>query len=166
MKTIIFFTFIYLLLLLQVPKNNEEVCPHCLYIQKFENGFVVNQEQPKPYIYPDTMFEFYPIIDNIDGPKESRYFNEFKLRYKDLHYCSDSTVLTLYLPNDSIKMWNIRPRVSCKIDMWYRLTKQQEELLKKYEVKEVKIENRVTDNIYRYKMTDPKYFTKIYDLLK
>jgi hypothetical protein len=63
-------------------------------------------------------------------------------------------------------MWNIRPRISCRIEMWYRLSESQEKLLSTYAVKEIKIENRVTDNIYRYKMMDPNYFTKVYDLLK
>jgi hypothetical protein len=92
--------------------------------------------------------------------------NEFKMIYKDLHYCSDSTKLTLYIPGDSIKMWNIRPRISCQIEMWYRLSERDEQLLSKYPVNSVKIENRVTDNIYVYKMSNPYYFMKVYDSLK
>jgi hypothetical protein len=88
------------------------------------------------------------------------------MTYKDLHYCSDSTKLTLYVPGDSIKMWNIRPKISCKIEMWYRLSERGEELLSKYPVNSVKIENRVTDNIYVYKMSNPYYFMKVYDTLK
>jgi hypothetical protein len=50
--------------------------------------------------------------------------------------------------------------------MWYRLSERDEELLSKYPVNSVKIENRVTDNIYVYKMSNPYYFMKVYDSLK
>lgn len=166
MRVAILSALIIMLLMSLAPVEKNQDCSHCVYRENFEKDYDLDPKQPKPYIHPDTMFEFQPIINNIDEPKQYRYFNEFKMNYMDLHYCSDSTKLTIYLPGDSIKMWNIRPRISCKIEMWYRLNESQEKLLSKYAVTEIKIENRVTDNIYRYKMTDPNYFTKVYDLLK
>jgi WD40 repeat protein len=68
--------------------------------------------------------------------------------------------------DSSIKIWNVRPKISCKIDMWYRLSDEQQIMLSKYSVNKVKIENRVTDNIYVYRMSDPGYFIKCYDMLK
>ena len=160
-------TALFLMLILSFrPIKEDKICTHCDFVKRHETKVNLDPKQPKPYIHPDTMFEIQPIINNIDEPKQYRYFNEFKMNYRDLHYCSDSTRLTIYLPGDSIRMWNIRPRISCKIEMWYRLTESQEKLLSTYAVKEIKIENRVTDNIYRYKLTDPNYFTKVYDLLK
>jgi len=147
-----------------LPKNDD--CAHCTFIRDYETTLYIDTRQPDPYIHKDSMFIFQPIIDNIDEPKQYRYMNEFKMIYKDLHYCSDSTKLTLYIPGDSIKMWNIRPRISCQIEMWYRLSERDEQLLSKYPVNSVKIENRVTDNIYVYKMSNPYYFMKVYDSLK
>jgi hypothetical protein len=147
-----------------LPKKGD--CAHCQYVKKYETASYLDKRQPDPYIHKDSLFIFQPVIDNLDEPMKYRYMNEFKMTYKDLHYCSDSTKLTLYVPGDSIKMWNIRPKISCKIEMWYRLSERGEELLSKYPVNSVKIENRVTDNIYVYKMSNQYYFMKIYDTLK
>ena len=148
------------------PQPKTEDCTHCFYVKTYESYVNDDPRQPVPYIHKDSMFIFQPVIDNIDEPKKFQYMNEFRMTYKDLHYCSDSTKLTLYIPGDSIKMWNIRPRISCRIDMWYRLNENQENLLKLYPVNKVKIENRVTDNIYVYNMSNPYYFMKVYEKLK
>ena len=153
-----------LMSLAPLPKKGD--CAHCQYVKKYEIASYLDKRQPDPYIHKDSLFIFQPVIDNLDEPIKYRYMNEFKMTYKDLHYCSDSTKLTLYVPGDSIKMWNIRPKISCKIEMWYRLSERGEELLSKYPVNSVKIENRVTDNIYVYKMSNPYYFMKVYDSLK
>lgn len=166
MRLSLFSTLIIMLLMSLAPLPKKGDCAHCQYVKKYETASYLDKRQPDPYIHKDSLFIFQPVIDNLDEPMKYRYMNEFKMTYKDLHYCSDSTKLTLYVPGDSIKMWNIRPKISCKIEMWYRLSERGEELLSKYPVNSVKIENRVTDNIYVYKMSNQYYFMKIYDTLK
>ena len=166
MRTSVLSALFLMLLLSFRPVEEGLVCSHCDFARKYDTRVELSPEQPKEYIHTDSLFMFQPIIDNIDEPKKYWYIQEFRMTYKDLHYCSDSTRLTIYLANDSIKMWNIRPRISCRIDMWYRLTDEQQIMLSKYAINKIKIENRVTDNIYVYKMTDPGYFIKCFDMLK
>lgn len=166
MKYSIISALILMLLMSLSPIDKNQLCPHCVYIRKYEHSNPKDSNQPNPYIHKDSLFIIQPVIENIDEPKQYRYMNEFKLTYKDLHYCSDSTKLTIYLGNDSIKMWNIRPRMSCRIDMWYRYGNYESDMLSKYSIQGVKIENRVTDNIYMYKMSDPNYFIKTYNNFK
>jgi hypothetical protein len=166
MKLSIISALCLMLLISLSPVDNVQKCPHCTYIERNEPRYRTDPKQPKPYIHKDSLFIIQPVIENFDGPKEFWHMNEFRLTYKDLHYCSDSTMLTIYLANDSIKMWNIRPRISCRIDMWYRYNNRDGDLLSKYSIQGVKIENRVTDNIYMYKMTDPNYFIKTYDIFR
>lgn len=166
MRTSVLSALFLMLLLSFRPVEEGLVCSHCDFARKYDTRVELSTKQPKEYIHTDSLFMFQPIIDNIDEPKKYWYIQEFRMTYKDLHYCSDSTRLTIYLANDSIKMWNIRPRISCRIDMWYRLTDEQQIMLSKYAINKIKIENRVTDNIYVYKMTDPGYFIKCFDMLK
>jgi len=166
MRTSVLSALFLMLLLSFRPVEEGLVCSHCDFVTKYDTRVELSPKQPKEYIHTDSLFMFQPIIDNIDESKKYWYIQEFRMTYKDLHYCSDSTRLTIYLANDSIKMWNIRPRISCRIDMWYRLTDEQQIMLSKYAINKIKIENRVTDNIYVYKMTDPGYFIKCFDMLK
>lgn len=166
MRTSVLAALFLMLILSFRPIKENKICTHCDFARMYEPKVDLNPKQPKEYIHKDSLFIFQPVIDNIDEPKKYWYIQEFKMTYKDLHYCSDSTKLTLYLAGDSIKLWNVRPRISCKIDMWYRLSDDEQIMLSKYSINKVKIENRVTDNIYVYRMTDPSYFIKCYDMMK
>lgn len=166
MKPAIITSFILLLLLSLRPVDNKYDCAHCGYINKIEPTYHQDPRQPKEYIHTDSMFSIQPIIDNIDEPIKDRYIQEFRLTYKDKHYCSDSTKLTLYFDRDSITLWNVRPRMSCKITMWYRVNIDQQRIMSTKILKTIKIENRVTDNIYMYNMNDENYFIKTFKLLK
>ena len=166
MKPAIITSFILMILLSLRPIKNTYNCDHCGYTNVFESGYHQDPRQPKEYVHTDSMFSIQPIIDNIDEPIKDRYIQEFKLTYKDKHYCSDSTRLTLYFDKDSITLWNVRPRMSCKIIMWYRVNTDQQRIMSTESLKSVKIENRVTDNIYMYKMNDEEFFIKTFKLLR
>ena len=140
MRTSVLSALFLMLLLSFRPVKEGLVCSHCDFVTKYDTRVELSPKQPKKYIHTDSLFMFQPIIDNIDEPKKYWYIQEFRMTYKDLHYCSDSTRLTIYLANDSIKMWNIRPRISCRIDMWYRLTDEQQIMLSKYAINKIKIE--------------------------
>ena len=139
------------------PIGQNEPCSHCEYIKTYENkNFKLYGEQPAPYIHKDSLIIVQPIIDNVDMSKEYQYIQEFKVTYKDKHYCSDSGKLT----------YNVRNRMSCKIDAWFRLTPYQTKLISTYPTKTIVIENLVTDNVYRYEMEDPLYFIKVFKMIK
>jgi hypothetical protein len=150
-----------------IPIGQNEPCTHCEFIKTYESKDIRPYgEQPTPYIHKDSLIVVQPIIDNADMSKEFQYIQEFKVTYKDKHYCSDSSKLTFVTSVDSFSTYNIRNRVSCKIDAWFRLSPYQTKLISTYPTKTIVIENLVTDNIYRYEMKDPLYFVKAFKMLK
>lgn len=147
--------------------GQNETCSHCEYIKKYEsNSFNLYDGQPDPYIHKDSLIVVQPIIDNIDMSKEFKFIQDFKVTYKDKHYCSDSSKITFITSVDSFSTYNINNRVSCKIDAWFRLTSYQTKLISTYPTKTIVIENLVTDNIYRYELSDSSYFIKVFKTLK
>lgn len=118
--------------------------------------------QPLPYISEDGKLIIKPLLDNADMDKEYQYIQEFKVTYKDSTYCSDSSKITFITQVDSFSTYNIRNKINCNIDAFFRLTPYQIKVISKYPTYYIKIENRVTDNVYKYKMDDPNYFTKLF----
>ena len=167
MKLSIITSLILMLFLSFAPIGQNEPCTHCEFIKTYESRDIKPYgEQPAPYIHKDSLIVVQPIIDNADMTKEFQYIQEFKVTYKDKHYCSDSGKLTFVTSVDSFSTYNIRNRMSCKIDAWFRLTPYQTKLISTYPTKTIVIENLVTDNIYRYEMKDPLYFIKVFKMLK
>ena len=167
MKLSIIASLILMLFLSFIPIGQNEPCTHCEFIKTYESKDIRPYgEQPTPYIHKDSLIVVQPIIDNADMSKEFQYIQEFKVTYKDKHYCSDSSKLTFVTSVDSFSTYNIRNRVSCKIDAWFRLSPYQTKLISTYPTKTIVIENLVTDNIYRYEMKDPLYFVKAFKMLK
>lgn len=118
--------------------------------------------QPRPYISSNGNFTIQPIIDNEHLEKEYQYIQEFKVTFKDSTYCSDSSKLTFITQVDSFSTYNIRNKINCQIIAYFRLNSYQIKVISKYPTYYLKIENRVTDNVYKYKMEDPNYFTKLF----
>jgi hypothetical protein len=118
--------------------------------------------QPRPYISSSGNFSIQPILDNEELDKEYQFIQEFKVTYKDSTYCSDSSKLTFITQVDSFSTYNIRNKINCQIIAYFRLTPYQIKVISKYPTYYLKIENRVTDNVYKYKMDDPNYFTKLF----
>jgi hypothetical protein len=125
-------------------------------------SFTLNDIQPVPYFSSDGNLIIKPILDNADMDKKYQYIQEFKVTYKDSTYCSDSSKLTFITQVDSFSTYNVRNKINCKIDAFFRITPYQMKVLSKYPTYYIKIENRVTDNVYRYKMDDPNYFIKLF----
>ena len=167
MKLPIITSLILMLFLSFAPISENQTCSHCEYIKTNESkNFKLYGDQPAPYIHKDSLIIVQPIIDNADMSKEFQYIQEYRVTYKDKHYCSDSGKLTFVTSVDSFSTYNIRNRVSCKIDAWFRLSPYQTKLISTYPTKTIVIENLVTDNIYRYEMKDPLYFIKVFKMLK
>jgi hypothetical protein len=167
MKLTIITSTILMILLSFAPIGGDETCSHCEFIKKNEsNNTKLYGDQPAPYIHTDSLMVIQPVIDNIDMSKEYRFIQEIKVTYKDKHYCSDSSKITFITSVDSFSTYNVRNRVSCKINAWFKLTSYQTKLISTYPTKTIVIENLVTDNIYRYEMKDPTYFIKVFKEMK
>ena len=167
MKLTIITSLILMILLSFAPIGVDEPCSHCEFIKKNEsNNIKPYGDQPSPYIHTDSLMVIQPIIDNVDMSKEYQFIQEFKVTYKDKHYCSDSSMITFVTSVDSFSTYNVRNRVSCKIDAWFRLTSYQTRLISTYPTKTIVIENLVTDNVYRYELKDPMYFIKVFKSIK
>lgn len=166
MKTSIIIAICLLVFMAFTPFETDKPCPHCEHIAKYEERSETDPLQPKPYIHSDSLFEIQPVITNVDMDKKYQYLHEFRLTYKDDHFCSRISRVTFYLENDSVALWNIRPGISCRIDMWFRYNDKDMDLLSKYPIKEVKILNATTRNEFCYVMEDPYYFVRIYDKMK
>lgn len=143
--------------------EKDQECTHCQYIKKYESRSVVLPEQPNPYLQDsDSNLVIYPILENADLPGD-RYTRDIKFIYKDKHYCSDLTKVTFVTSDTTFSVVSIQ-RMSCKILSIIRLNDYQSQILKKNPVKNLIIENLVTDNIYNYTMNDSLYFVKTFKL--
>jgi hypothetical protein len=165
MKTIVAFFSISLFSLLTgfVEFRQNLECSHCQYITKFESLKYVNPDQPKPYLHDkDSTLMIYPIVENADNPGY-RYIRDIKFVYKDLHYCSDVSKITIVNRSGKFSV-NTMPRMSCVIKSIARFDDNQVLQLKKIPTQKVIIENLVTDNIYEYELKDSLYFIKVYKI--
>ena len=130
------------------------------------NDFKSYGEQIPPYINKDSLIIVQPIVENDHMSKEYQHIQEFKVTYRDKHYCSDSSKLTFVTSVDSFSTYNIRNRMSCNIDAWFKLTPYQIKLISTYPTKTIVIENLVTDNIYRHDLKNTLYFIRAFNSLK
>jgi hypothetical protein len=131
--------------------------------------------QPNPLILDkDSNFILQPIIENIDIKGYETLFT-LKLYYKDIlpnpiylenkdsltNYCSDQTVIKLWLGNNTeIEIYSIK-RMSCKILALFNLTKQEHDLLKKYPLYKIEITNKVTDSKFLFDIRDTHYLVNL-----
>jgi hypothetical protein len=131
--------------------------------------------QPNPLILDkDSNFILQPIIENIDIKGYETLFT-LKLYYKDIlpnpiylenkdsliNYCSDQTIIKLWLGNNTeIEIYSIK-RMSCKIMALFNLTKQEHDLLKIYPLHKIEITNKVTDSRFLFDIKDTYYLVNI-----
>jgi len=147
----------------QSANQPQDGCPHCTYIQKMETKTRLNEGQPQPYIHDaDSTLMVFPILENDDNPG-SRYIQDIKFIYKDLHYCSDQAKITFVNKKGKFEVKSMQ-RMSCKILATVRFDNEQSDILAKVPTQKIIIENLVTDNIYEYVMKDSLYFVKVYKL--
>jgi hypothetical protein len=131
----------------------------------------VDSSQPLPLILDnDSNFILQPIIEDIQGQK---FIVILRLYYKDRMpeniifkkgepletYCSDSTIMTLYLKAQQPVVIGSIKRMSCKILAIFNVSKQQNILLKTHPVDSIKIRNYVTDDEYVFAINDRIYFS-------
>lgn len=138
-------------------------CSHCEHIAKYESSIYFSDDQPKPYLHDfDSTLMIYPILENADNPGY-RYIQDIKFIYKDKHYCSDQSKITIVNKNGQFSVNSLK-RMSCKINSSVRFTKEQCDILSTVPTQKVLIENLVTDNIYEYQLKDSLYFIKAYKM--
>ena len=138
-------------------------CPHCNYINKYEPKINKIDGQPSPYVHDaDSTLVIYPLLENADNPGE-RYIQDIKFIYKDLHYCSDQSKITVVNKDGQFSVISLQ-RMSCKIISYARFTDEQRLILATKPTQKIIIENLVTDNIYEYTLKDSLYFIKNYKL--
>ncbi len=113
--------------------------------------------QPVSLRVSDTMI-IQPIIENEDMEMKYQYIRTYKVYYRDLHYCSDSSVIS-FIPKkgDSLTINSTGRRMSCQILAVFNLTKWDAEWIRYNDIEYIGIYNRVTDNYYRYENPDPQY---------
>jgi hypothetical protein len=144
------------------------------YNSEIESYLKTETNQPPPLILdPDSTFKLQPIVENIDLKGYEVIFS-FKLYYKDKMvkpinlkkgppidgYCSDLTIITFYLENqDSVKIESVK-RMSCHILAIFNLTKEQNNKLRTYPMKSVKVLNYVTENQYTFPINDNMYWNR------
>ncbi len=163
MKIIVAFFSISLFSLLTgfVEFRQNIECSHCEYIKKNESLRYIDPEQPKPYVHDsDSTLLIYPIVENANNPGY-RYISDIKFVYKDLHYCSDESKITIVNRNGQFTTTSMK-RMSCKIKTIARFNDDQCNKLKKIPTQKIIIENLVTDNIYQYELKDSLYFIKVF----
>lgn len=121
-------------------------------------------QQPSPWLLNETT-KIQPIVENEEHGefinKNKAISRSFKLYYKDLHYCTDSTKITFVSKDTTMWIYSVR-RMSCEILGVFNVNKEQVEWLESYPINEIIIYNRVTDNIYTIYVTDEEYFQRIY----
>jgi hypothetical protein len=138
-------------------------CAHCNYINKYEARLNKIDGQPSPYVHDaDSTLVIYPLLENADNPGE-RYIQDIKFIYKDLHYCSDQSKVTIVNKDGQFSVISLQ-RMSCKIISYVRFTDEQRLILATKPTQKIIIENLVTDNIYEYTLKDSLYFIKNYKL--
>ena len=138
-------------------------CPHCEYISKNESSRYIDPEQPKPYVHDiDSTLLIYPIVENVDNPGY-RYITDIKFIYKDSHYCSDESKITIINRKGQFSTTSMK-RMSCKIKTIVRFGDEQCNQLKNIPTQSIIIENLVTDNIYQYDLKDSLYFVKVFKI--
>ena len=133
--------------------------------------------QPNPLILRDTTKDttiIQPIIENIDMTKQYQYVRTIKVYYKDRMakpidlkkgppvdgYCSDITRLTFITDrNDTISRTSVQ-RLSCRILAIINFETEDMDKLKASPVKQIRIYNEVTENIYTYNIRTT-YFQQI-----
>jgi hypothetical protein len=129
--------------------------------------------QPAPLVL-DSNFIIQPIVENIDIPGY-QFVMALKLYYKDKMpkaitfkkgdpletYCSDSTIMTLYLKSQPPIVIGSIKRMSCKILAVFNISKHQNDLLKIYPLDSVKVYNYVTENKYTLPVNDKMYFNRL-----
>jgi hypothetical protein len=141
--------------------TNKTTCSHCIWIQNNDPKIKRHEGQPEPYIHDkDSTLMIYPILENADIPGE-RYIQDVKFIYKDLHYCSDMSKITIVNKNGNFTSISLQ-RMSCKIICTVRFKPSHIEQLSTVPTQKIIIENLVTDNIYEYQMKDSLYFIKSY----
>jgi len=141
----------------------ENDCTHCTYVKKYEPKINQMADQPTPYIHDaDSTLLIYPLLENADNPGE-RYIQDIKFIYKDLHYCSDLSKVTIVNKDTSFSNISLK-RMSCKIVTVVRFTDEQRVILATKPTQKIIIENLVTDNIYEYTLKDSLYFIRNYKL--
>jgi hypothetical protein len=165
MKIIVaFFSISLLSLLTGFAKFKQSIeCSHCEYITKNESSRYIDPEQPKPYVHDtDSTLVIYPIVENADNPG-NRYIQDIKFVYKDLHYCSDESKITIVNRKGQFSTTSMK-RMSCKIKTIARFGDEQCNQLKNIPTQSIIIENLVTDNIYQYDLKDSLYFIKVFKI--
>jgi len=141
--------------------TKQTTCSHCIWIQNNDPKIKRHEGQPEPYIHDkDSTLMIYPILENADIPGE-RYIQDVKFIYKDLHYCSDMSKITIVNKNGNFSSISLQ-RMSCKIICTVRFKPSHIEQLSTVPTQKIIIENLVTDNIYEYQMKDSLYFIKSY----
>jgi hypothetical protein len=138
-------------------------CTHCKNIIKYESSIYTDENQPKPYLHDvDSTFMVYPILDNSDISGK-KYIKDIKFIYKDKHYCSDQSKITIVNKNGKFSVNSLK-RMSCKIISYIRFNKEQSDILSTIPTQKVIIENLVTDNIYEFQLKDSLYFINAYKM--
>jgi hypothetical protein len=130
--------------------------------------------QPSPLILDnDSNFIIQPIVENIDI-SGYELIMAFKLYYKDKTpkaiifkkgepletYCSDSTIVTFYIPTKQPVVIGSVKRMSCKILAIFNLDKSQNNILRDYPLDSIQIQNYVTNNKYTFRVEDKTYFNR------
>lgn len=142
-----------------MPKQE---CTHCEFSKK-EAKINFFTDQPNVYVHDkDTTLMIQPILENADNPGY-RYIQDIKFIYKDMHYCSDMSKITIVNKNGQFSSTSLK-RMSCKIVSYVRFNNEQCDILSKVPTQKIIIENLVTDNIYEYQMKDSLYFIKVYKM--
>jgi hypothetical protein len=141
--------------------TKQTTCSHCIWIQKNDPKIKRHEGQPEPYIHDkDSTLMIFPILENADIPGES-YIQDVKFIYKDLHYCSDMSKITIVNKNGNFSSISLQ-KMSCKIIATVRFKPSHIEQLSTVPTQKIIIENIVTDNVYEYQMKDSLYFIKSY----
>jgi hypothetical protein len=141
--------------------TKQTTCSHCIWIQKNDPKIKRHEGQPEPYIHDkDSTLMIFPILENADIPGES-YIQDVKFIYKDLHYCSDMSKITIVNKNGNFTSISLQ-KMSCKIICTVRFKPSHIEQLSTVPTQKIIIENIVTDNVYEYQMKDSLYFIKSY----
>lgn len=115
--------------------------------------------QPESLLIEDKVI-IQPIIENEGAELSSQYIRTIKVYYRDLHYCTDQTTLSLIGCNDSITLHSTT-RMSCQILAVFNFSKKDSEWIKHNEIEYIGIFNNVTDNYYIYKNPDQSYLKNL-----
>jgi hypothetical protein len=134
-----------------------------------------NFSQPPPLILgKDSNFRLQPIVENIDLKGYETIFT-LKLYYKDklnktiylsrgdslISYCSDQTILRIWLSNNTkIELLSVEI-MSCDIMALFNLNKNENSLLRKYPIYKIEIINKITDNVFVFNVQNTFYLTQL-----